>query len=242
MALPAITGQLDTELGIVTPTNTGTWSDLAGTAWVEYTSWPNNPANPMVWIADLVQVPFTTPYNLRIETDAQGTVSYDVYTSDSGLFAGEETVTTIANGATSVGSFTGRNVYVVIKVTNTGLPTVLRNVVIRASDFSVDINVRADTSLLSGSAGNRTVPLPRTISGIVNMTVSPEAVTAYTPDVYVTDISTTQLVHAMVTDTSFTAPKIGVFGWDGLARDAVVNVKIKALPQQRMQGNNLISQ
>lgn len=241
MALPAISGQLDPVLSQVTPTNSGTWADLSGKQWNEWNDWNNNPANPMVWITDLVQVPFTTPYNLRIETEAQGEVSYDVYTSESGQFAGEETVTTIASGATSVNSFTGRNVYVVVKVTNTGLPTVLRNVRVVASDFSVDINLRVDTSLLAGTAGNRTLVLPRGISGIVNMTVSPELVTAYTPDVYVTDISTTQLVHAMVTDTSYTAPKVGVFGWDGIARDAVVNVKIKALPTQTMSGNNLVA-
>jgi hypothetical protein len=92
MALPASTGTLNTELSVVTPNNTGTWAALAGTQWNEATSWITAPPDEMLWVTDLIQVPFTTPYNLRIETDAEGQVSYDVYTSSTGAFQGEETV------------------------------------------------------------------------------------------------------------------------------------------------------
>lgn len=241
MALPTVNSTLDPVLGIVTPNNTGTWADLAGTTWANWHNWNNQPADPMIWLTETITVPFDGVYTLRILTEAEGQVAYTVYTSTTGAFAGEETTTTIASGATTVSSFTGSYVKVAIEVTNTGLPTVLKDVRVTASDFTVDINIRVNTATLSGSAGSRTLVLPRTISGIANMTVTAESVTAYTPDVYVTDISTSTQAIAQVVDIDYTAPKVGVYKMDGYPTDGVVNVKIRALPQQKMDGNNLIS-
>jgi hypothetical protein len=235
--------ELDLETGFIYPNNSGTWSQLAGATWAAWTSWNNTPADPLIWVTDTIQVPYNTTYNLKIETLAQGAVSYEVYTSTTGAFEGEETTTTINAGATSVPSFSGNYVRVAIKVTNTGQPTLLQDTRITATDYTIDLLLNnIDTSSLAGTAGNRTLALPRSISGIINMSVSAQDVTAYTPNVYVTDIATTQFVTALVTDKTATAPKVGVFGIDGYPRDCVVDVRIRALPAGKMSGNNLVTE
>jgi hypothetical protein len=241
MPIPANTGTLDQTLGIVLPNNLGTWGDLAGTTWEDYKDWANEPANPMIYVSETIAVPFTEPYTLKIITTANGIVSYDVLTSNTGAFAGEETTTTIANGATTVPSFQGTYVVVVAKVAKTSGVNSLENMDIRASNFAIDVPFSVDTSTLAGSAGSRILELPRPLSGISNMTLTVKTVTAYTPNVYVTDISTTQFATAIIVSKSVSEPRIGVFGIDGYARDAVVDVVIKALPQQKMVGNNLVS-
>ena len=236
-------GQLDLDSGFILPTNAGTWAQLSGATWASWTVWNNTPVNPMIWVTETIVVPFSTTYNLKIETLAQGEVSYEVYTSTTGLFEGEESTTVIAAGAATVPSFTGNFVKVAVIVTNTGQATVLQDTRITATDFTIDVLLNSvDTSTLAGTAGNRTLTLPRTISGILNMSVVAQDVTAYTPNVYVTDITTTQFVTAVVTDKDATAPKVGVFGIDGYARDAVVDVRIRALPASKMVGNNLVTQ
>jgi len=242
MALLETNGTLDLETGVVTPNNTGTWADLAGSTWNSWGSWINQPADPLIWLTDVIRVPYTTPYTLRIETQAQGQVSYVVYTSNTGQFAGEETTTTINSGATNVSAFQGSNIIVAIKVANTGARITLEDVRITATDYTLDIPVSiADTSVLAGSAGSRTIPLPRTISGVVNITATARPITAYVPNLYVTDMETSTTVYAEVVDKTFSAPKIGLFKIDGYPVDGGVDIKIKALPEQQMSGNNLIS-
>ena len=109
MALPANTGTLDIELSQVLPNNTGTWADV--TTWEAWTTWTTEPVSTMTYVGDIVDLATVRGYCLKIITDAVGIVSYDVYTSDTGAFAGEETVTSIASGATSVPSFTSIIVY-----------------------------------------------------------------------------------------------------------------------------------
>lgn len=235
-------GELDLDTGFIYPTNSGTWQDLEEATWAAWTSWNNAPADPLVWITDSIVVPFPGVYNLKIETLAQGQVSYEVYTSTTGEFLGEETTVAIDSTTTAVPEFTGNFVRVAVIVANTGQPTVLQDTRITASDFTIDILLNdIDTSALPGTAGSRTLSLPRTISGIVNMSITVKEAADYTPDFYVTDITTTKFVSAVIVDKSATEPKIGVFGIDGQARDALVDIRIRAMPGSRMQGNNLVT-
>ena len=242
MALPTVNGTLDTDTGFVMPNNAGTWNTLSGSTWNDWTSWNNQVVETMTWLTDVIEVPFSEPYNLRIGSEAEGTVSYDVYTSDTGVFNGEETMTAIANNATAVASFTQRYLRVAVKVT--GGTNILRYTEVKATNFALDVFLsNVNTSTLPGTAGNRTLTVPRPIGGIVSMTVTAQgAATAYVPNVYVTDISTSVGQWAIVRDKDKDAPKIGVYGIDGLPRDGIVDVHIRALPVQRMVGNNLVSQ
>jgi hypothetical protein len=240
MALPTISGTLDTVSGWIYPNNSGTWSGLSGTTWASWTSWNNQVANPMIWLTDVIEVQFTEPYNLRITSEAIGTVSYDVYTSSSGLFAGEESVVTIASGATSVASFSSKFIRVAIKVS--GGENILKYVEVKATNFAIDIFLsNVNTSTLTGTVGNRTLTMPRTVGGIISMTATAQPASSYTPNVYVTDQSTSTGQWAIVTDKDKDAPKVGVYGIDGYARDGIVDVHIRALPLQKMVGNNLVS-
>ena len=240
MALPTVTGTLDTVSGWVYPNNAGTWSGLSGTTWADWTSWNNQVADPMVWLTDVIEVEFTEPYNLRIGSEAIGTVSYDVYTSATGLFAGEESVVTIAHDAASVASFTSKFIRVAVKVA--GDENILKYTEVKATNFALDIFLsNVDTSTLAGTVGNRTLVMPRTVGGIVSITATAQPVSSYTPNVYVTDQSTSTTVYARVNDKNKDAPKIGLFGIDGYARDGIVDIHIRALPLQKMTGNNLVS-
>lgn len=233
--------ELDLETGFVFPTNTGTWADLETATWAAWTSWNNEPADPLIWVTEAITVPLNGPYNLKIVTAAVGDVTYEIYTSTTGEFLGEET-TAVVDGTAEVPQFTGNFVRVAAVVSNTGQPTVLQDIQITATDFTVDILLSdIDTSALPGTAGSRQLALPRPIAGIVNMSVAAQSVTAYTPDFYSSDIATTEFVTAMVVNKSASDPRVGVFGIDGQARDAVVDVRIRALPAGRLQGNNLVT-
>jgi hypothetical protein len=241
MALPTVTGTLDTDSGWVYPNNAGTWSGLSGTTWASWLSWNNQVADPMIWLTDAIEVSFTEPYNLRISSDAVGTVSYDVYTSNTGVFGGEESVVTIANGATSVASFTSKFIRVAVKVS--GDENILKYVEVKATNFALDLVLsNINTSTLPGTVGNRTLPMPRTVGGIISITATAQPTSSYTPNVYVTDQSTSTTVYAIVNDKNKDEPKIGLYGIDGYARDSVVDIHIRALPLQKMVGNNLVSQ
>ena len=80
-------GILDYSTNEVYPTDTTKWSDL--TTWDSFTSWYMTPILPLVYYANLVDVGVKQDYNLIINTTAVGSVSYAVYTSDTGQYAGE---------------------------------------------------------------------------------------------------------------------------------------------------------
>lgn len=239
MALPANTGTLDQELSQVLPNNTGTWADL--TTWADWTTWITEPVAVMTYVGPVTDLITVRGYCLKIITDAVGTVSYDVYTSNTGAFAGEETVTTIASGDLSVPSFNSRYFAVAVKVAQTAGLNVLNSFEITTTDQTVNMDLNSvDTSTLAGTSSARTLVLPRSVSQIIDLQVTPQAVTAYNLDVYVTDYPSCTTVIPRVVSKSIATPQIALIGLDNIARDAVVDVHIRALPEQYMSGNNLL--
>ena len=241
MALPAINGLLDAELNQVFPSNTGTWNDLSGTTWANWNQWITKPSNPMTWLADIIDLGAVKTVNLKITTDANGLVAYDVYTSSTGAFAGEEALTTIAQGATGVASFTCQYIAVVVKVTQTQGLNTLNAVELKANDSRVNILLKdISTSTLTGTSSARQLVLPRTVSGIVDMIITPHQTSSpYTLDLYVSSTQTsTQLVPKIVSKSA-AAPTVALTGLDNQPRDGVIDVAIWALPEQYMDGNNL---
>ena len=239
MALPANTGTLDQELSQVLPNNTGTWADL--TTWADWTTWITEPVAVMTYVGPVTDLITVRGYCLKIITDAVGTVSYDVYTSNTGAFAGEETVTTIASGDDSVPSFNSRYFAVAVKVAQTAGLNVLNSFEITTTDQTVNMDLNSvDTSTLAGTSSARTLVLPRSVSQIIDLQVTPQAVTAYNLDVYVTDYPSCTTVIPRVVSKSIATPQIALIGLDNIARDAVVDVHIRALPEQYMSGNNLL--
>lgn len=240
MALADITvnGTLDEVNNIVVPNNDSTWDDY--TSWDAWTSWIGSPADPLVWLTDVIDLGVEGTFNLEIETDADGTVSYSVFTSSEGTFSGEETQTDIASGDTSVSSFSGRYVIVAVYVTADSSINIIRGISLKANNRTIALKFNdIDTSTLSGTNTARVLSSDRAISGIVNMQITPKAVDAYDVDMYVSNTPTSTTVIPKIIDKS--ALTFALVGIDNQPRDAVVDIVVEALPLQYMDGNNLRS-
>jgi hypothetical protein len=241
MTIPTVTGKLDADRGIIVPNDSSTWNSLnsQGITWNNWNQWDFAPANPLVWLANVLDLGSVQDFTLNILTTANGTVSYDVFVSDTGAFGGEESQTTIAATATAVPAFRGRYVLVAINVAITNGLNTLENVEIQASDRTVDIKLSSvNTSTLSGTASARQLVLPRTPSKVVHMQITPEQVTSFNIDAYVTQYPTsTQLIPRIV---SRTVPvTIALQGRDGIDRDGICDITLSVLPEQFMDGANL---
>lgn len=235
--MPASTGYLDPDSGQVLPPDTGAWTTAA--TWSAFTSWAMLPGT-LVWAVEPLDLGSVQTFALRIETDAVGLVSYTIYTSTTGAFAGEETITSIAQGATGVAAFTGRFVWIEVTVTKTAGVNVLNSVnfsiVQRVNKFSLN---DVDTSTLSGTSSARTLVLPKTVSSVTNIQITPKTVANYTLLTYVTDYPTSNTVIPRV--LSKTSPyQIALVGLDNVPRNAVVDILVEYLPEGYMSGNNLL--
>ena len=237
MTMPNSTGYLDPDSGQVLPPDTGAWTTAA--TWDAFTSWAMLPGT-LVWAIEPVDLGEIKTFNLKIQADAVGLVSYAIYTSNTGAFAGEETITTINQGATGISAFTARYVWIEVTVTRTAGVNVLNSVDFAISErpnkFSLN---NIDTSTLAGTASARTLVLPKTVSAVTNIQITPKTVPNYQLDVYVTDYPTCATVIPRV--LSKTAPyQIALIGLDNIARDAVVDLLVEYLPEGYMSGNNLL--
>lgn len=238
MTTPAPNGILDQEIGYVLPPDVGTWTTAS--TWDNFVQWAMVPASPLRWALDLVDLGSVKTFNLKIITSAEGRVEYKIYTSNTGLFAGEETVTDIATGATAIPAFTAQFVWIEVFVYQTSGVNVLYGVEFeiteQANKFSLN---NVDTSTLSGSASARTLTLPKAVSGVTNIQITPKTVPNYQLDMYVTDYPTCNTVIPRV--LSKTSPyQIALIGLDNIARDAVVDLLVEYLPEGYMSGNNLL--
>jgi hypothetical protein len=233
-----VTGTLDETQGIIVPNNSSTWADL--TTWDAWSSWTATPADPLVWITDPLDLGEPQTFNLNIETTANGTVSYTVFTSETGVFGGEETELDIDPDDDGIGSFYGRFVIVAVKVSAEGGLNTLEGVSIKANNRTIDLTLNdINTSTLPGTASSRTLSTDRNLSGIINMQITPKEVTAYDVDAYVTNTPTsTQLIPKIINKQNLTFNLVGI---DNQPRDGIVDITIKALPEQYMVGNNLRS-
>jgi hypothetical protein len=243
MALPTVNGILDDVLEAVVPTSTYTWADFNtdSVTWDNWVEWDRQPADPLVWEANPLDLGENLFFTLEIETVANGDVSYKIYTSTTGAFAGEETETVIANGATSVSGFYGRYVLVYVEVARTSGLNVLYGVDVTAKTLTVqEKQGDVDTSTLSGTVNARTVSLTRSFSKITNILVTPHEETAYTLDVYVTDTTTSTYLIPKIISKTLSGPEIALIGVDNQPRDGVVDITITGLPFMSMDGNNLV--
>jgi hypothetical protein len=237
MALPTPTGILNHLNSTVEPQNTGDWTDL-GTTWADSDTW-NPTATSFVWISELVELSSVQTVNMVVEAQAQGTVAYDVYASDTGAFAGEETVTSIAQGDTGVDSFSGRWFFVVATVTNnTALPILEKFTTSTQVNKSTKLKLAdVDTSALTGTVDARELDFGRTTSGIRNIQITVKEVTDFTLESYATDYPTSNTLIPRIVNK--TAATIALVGLDNVPRDGVIDVVAEVLPEQYMDGNNL---
>lgn len=238
MTIATVTGFLDPVTGYVVAQNTGTWADL--TSWDSWTTWTSEPADPLVWLTDIIDLGSEQTFNLVIKTQAQGVVDYEIYTSTTGLFAGEETTTVIENGDTGVGGFTGRYVIIAIKVRQAGPEPILYGVEWKTTDQSSKLSLNnINTADLPGTTSARELTITRNIGGITNMQITPQSVSSYLLDVYVTDTKYSTTVIPRVISKGAT-PTFALIGVDNQPRDAIVDIIIDYLPEGYMSGNDLL--
>jgi hypothetical protein len=231
-----VNGIFDFENQKVVAPNTTTWGDL--TSWADWTNWTLDTDDDLYWLLDPVDLGRVKQFCLTITTEANGTVDYYVYTSTTGVFSGEETEIEIEAGDTAIAAFSTRYYQVGLRVGRLAAPQEITGIEVRLIEgknkFSID---DVDTSTLSGTVDERDIDLPRPVGTISNIQITPKQVTAYTPDFYVSEITSSSHVTPIVVDK--TVPSITLVGIDGYARDAVVDVLIEYLPEMYMDGKNL---
>lgn len=238
MTTPNPNGIFDEVLGYVVPPDSGDWTTAA--TWDQFAQWAMVPASPLIWATDIIDLGSSKTFNLKIITSAEGRVEYNVYTSDTGAFDGEETITAIATGDSGIAAFTGQYVWIEIFVYATGGTNVLYGVEYEITEQTNKFSLNnVDTSTLSGSSSARTLTLPKAVSGVTNIQITPKTVTNYTLQTYVTDYPTCNTVLPRV--ISKTSPyQIALVGLDNVPRDAVVDILVEYLPEGYMNGNNLL--
>lgn len=247
MAIPAINGNYNFNTGKIYPDSTGTWGGLSSTTWDSWNAWAYETPDDLVWWMpdiDLGRIPKN--FTLDIETVAEGTVSYKIYTSLTGDYLGEETETVVSPGDTDVPSFYGRFVFVVVIVSRVGstMP-VLLNTNIQVNDSNVlEFKLpNTDTSTLDGTSSSRSFRVNKPISAVTDLVIVPhETASPYNLDVYVTNTPTSTYLIPKVISKDPSAITFALIGVDNHARDGVVDITVRALPKQYMSGNNLKTQ
>jgi hypothetical protein len=174
MSLPLSTTIIDQSTGYALPRNTGTWADV--TSWTSWQSWNNQRANSMIVVGTVTDRGSVGYFNLKTSADVTGNIAYSVYTSNTGAFAGEETVSNITPNSGNIAAFYGRYYSVVANVTDPSGAIELRslNVTSLNSRFDIQFNDVDTGTLAAGpnNSGSRVLPLPRTISAVTNMQVT----------------------------------------------------------------------
>lgn len=242
MTIPTGSGKFDGGTNSYLPDNAGTWADLSGRTWANWTTWIDDPAQEIVYPLVPISLDRNTPFNLNIETDAQGEVSYKIYTSTSGAFSGEETETVISPTDTDIAAFSGQYVLVVVIVDSGGQLAQLRSVRVKTTTDNTFTISRSnvDTSTLGGSTSAREIPLSRTVSYIWSITITPHP-ESYTQDVYVTDYKAATTLIPTVVSKSRTTPTFKLVGLDNVPRDGTVDYELVVMGQQSMVGSNLVT-
>lgn len=239
MAVPSQRSLLEDNIGIVVPFDTGTWDSWS--AWQDQSRWISAPEDDLIWIIDRVDLGRETYFNLNITTQAVGRVSYKVYTSTTGAFAGEETETVVAYNDTNIAAFYGRYYMIAVYVANIDNLQILQSVEVQANTNTFQISRSGvDTSTFSGTTSARQIPLSRNVSHIWSISIQPQA-TSYTQDVYVTEYPSATTLIPTVVSKSRTAPTIKLIGLDNVARDAVIDYELTVMPEQTMVNGNLVS-
>lgn len=238
MTTPAPNGIFDPVQGIVTAPDSGDWTTV--TTWADFSQWNATPADPLIWALEPIDLGTSKVFNLKLTTLAAGLVEYKIYTSDTGLFEGEETITTIQQGDEGIAAFSGRYVWIEVFVYATGSANILYGIEYAISEGANRLSINnVDTSTLAGTSSARELALGKTVSAITNIQITPKTVTAYAVDLYVSNTPTSETVIPRVITKTGT-PTFALVGIDNQPRDAVVDIIVEYLPEGYMSGNNLL--
>ena len=233
-------GLLNIDENRVYPVDTGEWSTL--TTWDSWTSWYTDAQYPLIWRTQIEDIGQQRDFNMKIETSTNGTVEYDIYTSTTGMFAGEETHVNVPQLATNVAGFSGSYYVIAVSVTpQAGQLATIDGINITVTNKPISqLMTNVDTSTAGGTTSARPVPILRNFSIISDIDISVQQVTSYKLDVYVTDHIDCTTVIPRVVSKDRTNPTIALIGLDNVPRDGTIDIKVTGLPEQYMSGNNLL--
>jgi hypothetical protein len=239
MTMPNSNGILDLTVGQVFPPDLGTWTTAP--TWADFNQWISQP-DTLTYALDPIDLVSIKNFSLKIQTDAVGLVSYRIFTSDTGAFAGEETITTINQGDIGVAALSGQYVWIEVTVTQTAGVNVLNSInysiVEKVNKFSVNNVNTADIN--DGSTQGYVLPIDRQVGTITNVQITPREVTPYIVDLYVARDPMSTTVVPFVTNKGSNSVSFALVGLDNQPRDAIVDVLIEYLPEMYMEGNDLL--
>ncbi len=246
--------------GILDPIS-GTIKAQGVSRWNEYDLWSNfgdyrGRLQEIKWTAPVIDIGEVKWFTIATDAEFDGTMSYEIYTSETGAFQGEETKTTVADGDYDITAFYGRYVYVTAIVSGSEL----RKLNITTASTVKTFRLRdIDSSTLDGTSSARVIPLPSPISRVMNIVISPKTTTAYAVDLYVSSTATSDLVIPMVISKADTepyfvtdyintdyfvegsTPSFVLYGIDNQPRDATVDITLECLPRQIMTSGNIVT-
>ena len=243
MAIPATNSVFDQVQQVITTTNQSTWADLSSTSWADYTNWINDPVTPMTFVSQVTDLGSAIYFNLNWTITCVGIPTFTVYTSNTGAFAGEETSTTVNVNDTNVEAFYGRYVAIfvsVVYVPSEGIPQISTFDFTSSSNRLETIQYDVNSTTLSGDASARTIVMPRIVSKVLSIQLTPHA-GSYVEDSYVADSYIDDRVPGfpgIVTKTR-TGPQVTFVSPAGTKVDAVFDVTMNVLPEQYMNERNM---
>ena len=234
--IPYSDGVLDPQSGTVKAQGRSTWASLAGTGWAQFTNYIQN-FQLLRWTAPRVDLGAVQYFTLNIEAEFQGTLSYLIHVSDTGLFQGEQTEYYVQDGDLDVPGFYGRYCYVTAILAGVELEriTITADTTVRTYEI-----VNVNSSTLSGTITNRIIPLPQPVSQIKDIHIQVKSATVYPVNLYVSDTPTSEILIPVVKSKSNTQPSFALYGIDNDARNGTVDITVKALPRQAMFNGNLV--
>ena len=269
MALPEVTGRFDGTLGYIVPKTSSRWQDLTSSTWASFTSWLPVPADPLVWISNVIDLGEIIDFTITIDSVYTGIIEYDIYTSETGYFGGEEIKTAITRTTTTVPSLYGRYALVAAKVYRSQDINTLRSLTFTAQRKAVElIFPNIDSSSLDGDMSGRILNLGRSVSKILTMSVIGRDTGGTQSNEYFIDdyieIGYVRAVNDLYVDTGYfsddtgyVGPSVGNMSWPFVVSksataptfcirdqygdyiDGTVDVIIKALPEQYIVNGQL---
>lgn len=247
MAIPLTTGLFDITTGGYIPPNTGTWGNL--TAWSDWTTWVNEPADSFTVSTEIFDRGQVGKFNLRTETEVFGNITYVVYTSANGAFAGEETISTITANSSNLAAFYGQYYIVQANVASQGGLPQLNSMTITSTDASLDLKLNdIETANLSQTGNGAVISLPRICSAVLNMQITLHDSASFAQD-FDTDFSyiempTFRMPQPLITGKDRSGPTFVLrdlfFGTQHQANVGhIIDARITVLPEQFHDGTNL---
>jgi hypothetical protein len=270
MAITTSTGILDTSLGYIVAGSDSTWAATSSTTWENLLTWNPTPANPLIWAAAPLDLGVVGTFNVNVSTVYQGDLQkYEIWTSTTGAFAGEETLYTINEGDENVTAFYGRYVLVAAWVYQAGAPTALIEMIITASQQAIDLSIPdVDSSTLPtfvSVVSTATVPqarvldIGRRVSAVVDAHFTPRYISTasggysvpgdqfeYFEQFNFGAVTLPAVVQKrlVTTSTQIASGCATVFilqNQNGDIIDNTVDARIRCLPEQFMQNGQLLT-